>query len=175
MKSILALIALMTLAGCMTLDHAGNAAYSVRPFVIDDLTGETTCCEVSINNGKEIQNLTAHVVKNGDNYTVDLTEGGVTAFQGQAISAAAAQSAIDAAAKAAIAAALAPMLPALTPAAGAILSSGTTGAVVGGAALGIGANKLLSPATATIPILPTIPDIPTVPTVIPAMPAPAAK
>jgi len=93
-----------------------------------------------------------HVTKDGDKYQVDLVEQGVVAFEGQRIAAGAAQGIVDQAAKAAVAAALAPILPSLAPAVGALISSGATGAVVGGAAIGITADKLLaSPVPAVQP------------------------
>lgn len=124
------------MSGCASLQYAGNASYSVSPY--ETKTGEAVCCKVDVRNGKEIANLEAHITKQGDNYTVDLKEQGVAAFQGQQIAAGATQAAIDAAAKAAVAAALAPILPALAPAAGAALASPGIGA----AAVGAGAVLL---------------------------------
>lgn len=144
---ILAIAVLALLAGCSSLQFAGNASYSVQPFVVDAKTGATVCCQVDIKDGKERSALDLHVVRNRDNYDITLSERGVLAFQGQQIAAGATQAAIDAAAKAAAAAALAPLLPVLIPAAGAVISSGATGAVVGGAALGLGTERMLVPST----------------------------
>jgi hypothetical protein len=72
------------LNGCYSLQRAGNADYSLKPIKID---GETICCELKVNNGKEIESLKVHVEKNGDHFTFDLEEKGVKAFKGQAISA----------------------------------------------------------------------------------------
>ena len=147
MKLIITICLLVHLTGCASLQFAGNASYSVQPFVVDAKTGATVCCQVDIKDGKERTALDLHVVKSGDNYDITLSERGVLAFQGQQIAAGATQAAIDAAAKAAAVAALAPVLPLLIPAAGAVVSSGAAGAVVGGAALGLGAEKILTPST----------------------------
>lgn len=131
---------LLSLTGCASLQYAGNASYSVKPF--QDDKGNVLCCQVDVHNGKEIANLEAHVIKQGNDYTVDLKEQGIAAFQGQAISAGATQEAINAAAKTAVAAALAPILPALLPAAGAALASPGIGAAAVGAAGAIGVQQL---------------------------------
>lgn len=131
---IMAVMAIfLCLAGCASLQNAGTARYSVKPFVVNSGTGAIACCEVVVENGKEISNLKAHIQKQGDNYTVDLEEQGVMAFQGQAIAAGATKEAIDGAAKAAAAAALAPVIPLLLPAAGAALASPGVGAAAVGA------------------------------------------
>jgi len=142
-KSLVVLLALLAISGCTTLQYAGNASYTVEPF--KDEQGAVHCCRIAIVDGKERAALDVHVNKTGDNYDITLSERNVAAFQGQAIAAGAAQGALDAAAKAAVGAALAPLLPALIPAAGAVITSGATGAVVGGAALGIAADKALVP------------------------------
>lgn len=141
MKPIILLL-LVLQAGCASLDNAGVASYSVKPFITAD--GAAHCCEIVVRNGKEIATLEAHIAKRGDDYTVDLTEHGVQAFAGQAIAAGASQAALDSAVKAAMAAALAPFLPALIPAAGAALSSPGIGAALTGAAAGVGASSILS-------------------------------
>jgi hypothetical protein len=141
---LLALAAGITLllAGCTSVQYAGNASYSVKPFVTDAKTGATVCCEVEIKDGKERATLDLRVVKNGDGYDITLSERGVLAFQGQAIAAGAMKDAIEAAAKAAAAAVLAPILPALVPAAGAALASPGVGAAAVGAAGVIGVQKV---------------------------------
>jgi len=144
-RSVVRIIACLfaaVLAGCASLNNAGTAEYSVKPFT--DSAGAVTCCEVSVKNGKEIASLEAHVSKQGDNYTVDLKEQGVMAFQGQQIAAGATQSAIEAAARLAVAAALGPIMPSLLPAAGAALASPGVGAAAVGAAAGVVADKTLA-------------------------------
>lgn len=137
--------AVAMLSGCASMQYAGTASYSVKPFT--DKAGNVACCEVAVNNGKEIANLEAHIVKTPDGgYTVDLKEQGVAAFQGQAIAAGATKEAIADAAKIGVAAALAPVLPALLPAAGAALASPGLGAAAAGAAGVIGVQKLTTPA-----------------------------
>jgi hypothetical protein len=151
MKKLL-LISALALAGCSSLQYAGNASYSIKPFVTDTKTGTAACCQVDIHDGKERAALDVRVIKNGENYDITFSERSVQAFAGQAIAANALQAAIDQAAKTAAAAILLPILPGLVP----IVTSGATGAVVGGAAIGIGGSKLLSaPAPATTPVTPT--------------------
>lgn len=99
MKHLLIIAALLALAGCASLDHAGTAAYDVRPFI--DAAGAPHCCEVSVRNGKEIASLKARIEKRGDDYIVELEQQGVQAFAGQAIAAGAQRAALDAAARAA--------------------------------------------------------------------------
>jgi hypothetical protein len=142
---VIACLFAVVLSGCASLNNAGTAEYSVKPFT--DSAGAITCCEVSVKNGKEIASLEAHISKQGDNYTVDLKEQGVMAFQGQQIAAGATQSAIDAAARIAVAAALAPIMPSLLPAAGAALASPGIGAAALGAAAGITVDKTLGSGT----------------------------
>jgi hypothetical protein len=85
--SVLIAAVLLPMYGCASLNHAGTASYSVKPFA--DQNGNVHCCEVTVHNGKEIESLEAHIEKNGDNYVVDLKEKGVKAFAGQRISASA--------------------------------------------------------------------------------------
>lgn len=121
------------LSGCSSLQHAGNASYSVEPIITE--RGSVVCCRVAIKDGKERSSLSLHVVKQGDNYTVDLVEQGVEAFEGQQIAAGASTAAVKTVGKVAAGVALAPALPALLPAAGAALA--TPG--IGAAAVGAGA------------------------------------
>ena len=138
----LVILLLLTLTGCASLQNAGTARYSIRPFIINPTTGETVCCEVIVENGKEIDYIDAHISKQGDNYTVDLKERGIKAFEGQAIAAGAMKDAIDAAARAAATAALAPIIPLLVPAAGAALMTPGIGAAAVGAGAVVGIDKL---------------------------------
>lgn len=92
---ILMIIAALALSGCASLQNAGTAEYTIKPFVIDK---QTVCCEVVVKNGKEYASLKAHIAKTGDNYVVDLEEQSVSAFKGQEISAGATNKAVDAAA-----------------------------------------------------------------------------
>lgn len=131
--SLLAIAALVTLTGCASLNFAGNASYSVEPFTTS--TGATVCCKVTIKDGKERTSLDLHVVKAGDNYDITLSEKSVLAFQGQKIAAEAQQQAVNTVAHAAIGLAVAPMLPSII---------GTT---AGAAAVGVAADKALTPAT----------------------------
>lgn len=104
MKKTLAIAALAILAaGCSSINNAGTAEYSIKPFVADPATGKLACCEVTVKNGKEITALEAHIKKQGDDYEITLKEEGVVAFKGQAIAANASKSAIGNAATAATA------------------------------------------------------------------------
>lgn len=136
----LAAVALL-LPGCASLQYAGVASYTVKPFA--DKGGNVLCCEVAVQNGKEIANLEAHIVKTPDGgYTVDLKEVGVAAFKGQEIVAGATKEAVADAVKVGVAAALAPVIPALLPAAGAALSAPGLGAAAVGAGATVGVQKL---------------------------------
>lgn len=112
---------LSLLAGCSSLQYAGNASYSVKPFITDKTSGSAICCEVVITDGKERASLDLHVVKTGDSYDITLSERGITAFAGQTIAAGATQAAIEAAAQAAASAALAPVATGAVGVAGALL------------------------------------------------------
>jgi len=141
MKSYI-LLALLTLglSSCASLQYAGNASYSVSPY--ESKTGEVSCCKVDVHNGKEIANLEAHIIKDGDKYTVDLKEQGVAAFAGQEIAAGATKDFIEATARAAAMTALAPFLPSLVPVVGAALASPGIGAAAVGAGTVIAVEKL---------------------------------
>jgi len=139
MKKILVVVFLFTFCGCASLQNAGTAHYSVKPFVTNHTTGEMSCCEVVVDNGKEISSLVAHIEKRGNDYTVDLNEQGVKAFEGQAIASGALKEAIDGAVKAAVTTALAPFIPALAPA---LVAPGIAAAALGAGAV-VGGEKLL--------------------------------
>lgn len=132
----------LSLVGCASLNNAGTASYSVKPFMVGD---QAVCCEVTISNGKEIALLDATVIKRGDDYEVRLHEEGVVAFEGQRIAAGAAKSVTAAAAKAAAIGGAVLIAPIVAPAAGAALVSGTAGAAVVGAGAGALVNKAVQP------------------------------
>jgi len=80
------LIAAVLLSGCSSLNYAGSADYSIKPFAAAD--GKMHCCEVRVRNGKEIGLLEATIsVKPDGSYKVHLMEKSVLAFRGQEISA----------------------------------------------------------------------------------------
>lgn len=86
MKTVLVLLMIALLVGCSSLNNAGSASYSVKPFAAAD--GSLHCCEVTVMNGKEIASLDAHIEAwPGSHYIVDLKERGVIAFKGQQIAA----------------------------------------------------------------------------------------
>lgn len=71
MKSIIALLLLTLLTGCVNL-YAGISQYEIRPF--KDETGEQICCMVNVISGKNEGAVTAHIQKVGDTFIVDLKE-----------------------------------------------------------------------------------------------------
>lgn len=148
MRYLILMVFALFATGCTSLQNAGTASYHVKPFL--DAAGNAICCEVAVENGKEIALLKAHIAKAGDSYTVDLEEQGVAAFQGQQIAAGALKTAVDGAVKAAIAAALIPALPALAPVAGAALASPGAAAAALGAAGVLGTQQLLAPSQALV-------------------------
>jgi len=86
MKTVLVLMLIFLLVGCASLNNAGTASYTVRPFAAGD--GSLHCCEVIVNNGKEIAALDARIEAHpGSHYIVELHERGVAAFAGQKIAA----------------------------------------------------------------------------------------
>lgn len=139
MKTALSALILLALAGCTSLQYAGNASYTVRPFVIGD---RAVCCDITIYNGKEIALLDATIIKTGDDYQVHLHEEGVAAFEGQRVAAAAAKTIAADAVKAAAIGGAVLIAPIAAPAVGAALASGTLGA----AAVGAGAGVLIDQA-----------------------------
>lgn len=142
MKRFLPPLILLALTGCASLNEAGTARYSVKPFMAGD---KAVCCEVTIANGKEIRLLDATVEKRGDDYTVKLQEEGVTAFDGQRIAAGAAQTAAADAVKAAAIGGGVLIAPVVAPAVGAALMSGTAGAAAAGIGAGVLLNKAVTP------------------------------
>lgn len=126
------LAALSLLTGCSSINNAGTATYTVKPFVTE--RGEVHCCEVSVTNGKEIASLDAHIEKRGSDYTVDLKERGVMAFKGQQIAAGVATDAAHLAGTATAIVGGALAAPAVASLAGAALTAGTMPAALAGAA-----------------------------------------
>ncbi|MEO6147535.1 MAG: hypothetical protein ABIT70_10940 [Sulfuriferula sp.] len=142
---VMTILLALSLAGCQSLQYAGNSSYSIKPIVLDAKAHTTICCQVDVHDGKETAQMTAHMVKHGDDYDISLSKTGETAFAGQAIAAGATQDAINAAAKAAVAVALAGVLPAILPAAGAALAAPGIGAAAVGAGAVLGAQKISAP------------------------------
>lgn len=136
MKRAILFIVVLALTGCASLNQAGTASYSVKPFMAGD---KAVCCEVTVSNGKEIALLDATVIKRGDDYEVRLHEEGVVAFDGQRIAAGAAKTLAADAVKAAAVGGLVLVAPVLAPAAGAMLAAPGLGAAAAGAgALAVG-------------------------------------
>ena len=79
-----ALLAIIAMSGCASVQNAGTASYSVRPFMSGD---KAICCEVTVNNGKEIAVVDARVIMKGSDVEVRLYQEGVVAFDGQRIAA----------------------------------------------------------------------------------------
>ena len=80
MKILFIALSVLLLSACSSLQNAGMAEYSVKPMIIGE---QTVCCEVIVKNGKEYASLKAKVVKRGDDYSVELEEQAVHAFDGQ--------------------------------------------------------------------------------------------
>ena len=100
MQKILMVVVVGLLGGCASLQNAGTASYSIKPFEKAD--GGLECCEVQVLNGKEIANLEAKITRKGGDFSVELKEQGVAAFKGQEVSAEAAKALAETAAKAAL-------------------------------------------------------------------------
>lgn len=132
---ILLWIVSLSLVGCASLNNAGTASYSMKPVLVND---KLVCCEVTINNGKEIALLDATVIKRGDDYEVRLHEEGVAAFDGQRLVSAAA-------AKAATLGAAVLIAPLASPAIAAMLAAPGLGAAAAGAGAGVLINKAATP------------------------------
>lgn len=82
MRALFVLIAVLTLSGCYALRDAGTARYRIRPYV--DGQGATQCCEVLVENGKEMASLEASFIRRADgSCELTLRETGVQAFEGQ--------------------------------------------------------------------------------------------
>jgi hypothetical protein len=81
--------AVTLLSACATtesMDYAGTADYHVTPVFND--AGDVVAYEARVRNGKEIGHVRLEFKKGGDGtMELNLDEEGVTAFQGQAISA----------------------------------------------------------------------------------------
>jgi hypothetical protein len=71
MKSLLAFTAII-LVGCT----AGVTRYTVKP-VYSNETKSMICCQAEVVSGKNVGSVTAHIVKNGELFTVDLQESAV--------------------------------------------------------------------------------------------------
>lgn len=95
MNQVYIIAALIGLTGCSSLQNAGTVSYKIKPLP------DGSCCEVSIENGKEYVRHQVFIMKRGDDYTVAIDGQGIEAFQGQAASSSAVQSVVDAAISAA--------------------------------------------------------------------------
>lgn len=63
---------MMSLGGCVNL-YAGISQAEVKPFYDADLK-QMVCCHAKFTSGKNAGSVVAHIVKNGDDFTVDLNE-----------------------------------------------------------------------------------------------------
>lgn len=118
---------LLTASGCASLQYAGVAIYTVKPF--KSPSGDMVCCEVTVANGKEIGYLKTRIERRGGDWTVYLEETSVKAFEGQKVAATAATTA------AAIAGGIL-VAPLAAPIIGAAATAGTLPAVAAGAVAG---------------------------------------
>jgi hypothetical protein len=97
-----ALLFVIALSGCESLQYAGIARYEIGP--LTNAAGDPVgCCVLRIWNGKEMAAVDAQFARTGDgNYSISLKETDVKAFTGQATAAAAASDAVAAATSAAV-------------------------------------------------------------------------
>jgi hypothetical protein len=74
MRLLPILACLLALGGC-----AGRSTYTVRPYT-DVTTGQTMCCEATVQSSRDVGSVTVHAVKQPDgSYTLDFTEQDVSA------------------------------------------------------------------------------------------------
>jgi len=74
MRALLTLVCLLALGGC-----AGRSIYTVRPYT-DVTTGQTVCCEATVQSSRDVGSVSVHAVKQPDgSYTLDFTEEDVSA------------------------------------------------------------------------------------------------
>lgn len=140
MKTMLAIIFLVLLTGCSTLNTAGQAHYSVSPF--EDKNGGLHCCVVDVVNGKEMAYLAAHISMGKDGaIEVNLVEQGVAAFEGQRIASIVAKDSIAAAVTAGMIAGGVM----IAPLAAAAISGGALPAIATGAAGALAVDKETTP------------------------------
>jgi hypothetical protein len=91
-RSLIALAALLV-AGCTSLNQAGNTAYTVRPFAVtgkDGAAAAVVCCELQVQDGKEYSGRVINFQTDGGGYALSIQEGESKAFVGQGIAAKAA-------------------------------------------------------------------------------------
>lgn len=134
-----ALLAIIAMSGCASVQNAGTASYSVRPFMSGD---KAICCEVMVNNGKEIAVVDARVIMKGSDVEVRLYQEGVVAFEGQRIAAGAVKTLAEDAVRAAAIGGLTFTAPMLAPALGASLAAPGLPAAATGAAAAVGFEEL---------------------------------
>ena len=70
-KLIVALL-VVSCTSCVNL-YAGIAQYDVKTFYSQD-TKKMECCEVKVTSGKNVGSIVAHIIKDNNNFTVDLNE-----------------------------------------------------------------------------------------------------
>lgn len=145
MKYLILVSIALSLTGCASLQNAGNADYSLRQ--ITDENGKAGF-DIRVRNGKEIASVKVHLEKKGEDFTIDLEEQGVAAFDGQKTAMQASKIALEQTEKAAAAVALSVAAPAALPVIGSMLTSGGVGAGLLGAGVGaagtVAAQKALS-------------------------------
>lgn len=81
----LTIIILLTLAGCGTLNTAGQSSYTVKPFEAKD--GTLVCCALDMKDGKEYSGRNIQFQTNGAAFGLTISEGESKAFTGQGIAA----------------------------------------------------------------------------------------
>lgn len=102
-----ALLAATMAGGCNSIQHAGVTSYHVK----------TPDAEITVHNGKEMQELEASLEKSGNDYKFHIRQAGVKAFKGQELAGNAVTDATKTAAKATAAVLVAPAAAAVGAAA----------------------------------------------------------
>lgn len=82
-RSLIAMLALASVAGCASLDHAGYDSYTVRSF--RSVEGMPACCELEVKSGKEYAGRGVSFQTNGSGAVLEIQEGQAKAFNGQAL------------------------------------------------------------------------------------------
>lgn len=63
---------------CLLSACAGQATYRIHPYY-NAATSSYVCCEAVVTSSRDVQSVTVHAVKTGNDYTLDLTETGISA------------------------------------------------------------------------------------------------
>lgn len=84
LRCALVAVAALLVTGCASLQTAGRSEYSIRPLHVD---GQTICCEVYVESGREIAHVHAELRQTPSGPAVVFDARGLKAFEGQAVAA----------------------------------------------------------------------------------------